>query len=577
MLNIIRAFKEEHGPAVMDENQTITDRAKRLRRNLLVILMLITLIPLCVTTVLSYYQYHRLLKLETGNSARWSAENASLAIGAFLERLQAAIFVVTDAYSINELKNPATINLIFNDLKSKHRGIVDLSLIGPGGIQHSYAGPYNLTGKNYSDSDWYNKALTREIFVSEVFLGFRNLPHFVVAAGTRNPEDNSYWVLRASIGIDILDRFLASVSDETIDDIFLISKEGALQSSSRFRDRNVDKIILKMPPKLRGVTLTDEVRDGQQLVRGINFIEGTPWILVQDRKAYMSKQSWITFRSQLMLIVFICLVIVWTTAFKISGDISEGLKKSDLNREMLLHETEHTNKLASIGRLAAGVAHEINNPLAIINEKAGLMKDLIGISESFPHKERFLTQLSSLENAVSRAKVITHRLLGFARRMEAKLESIDVSYVIEEVVGFLEKEATYRNITIATEIEENLPHIWSDHGQLQQIFLNILNNALEAIDREGKITVYCARENEKELNIKIADNGPGIPQDTVKNIFEPFFTTKRSKNKMGTGLGLSITYGLVTKLGGSITVQSTPGSGTVFSLIFPISLSSEKV
>jgi two-component system, NtrC family, sensor kinase len=266
----------------------------------------------------------------------------------------------------------------------------------------------------------------------------------------------------------------------------------------------------------------------------------------------------------------ITLVVVAAAAYRIADVMADKIRKTDENREMLLRETEHTNKLASIGRLAAGVAHEINNPLAIINEKTGLMKDLLQGAGEFALRDKFLAQLDSLENAVSRSRTITHRLLGFARRMEVTLENILLVDVIRDVLGFLDKEAIYKNITIETFFEPDLVPIKSDRGQLQQIFLNIINNAIDAVGEGGDISISCQQAGKGLIQVDISDNGPGISPEDLNSIFEPFFTTKKGGKRSGTGLGLSITYGLMKKLGGKIAVHSERGIGTTFSLVFPV-------
>jgi len=556
-------------PGVESTNLSIAERAINLKCKLLAAMLLITLIPLVVTAILSYFQYRNLLQQETFNNARQSTENAKQAIEAYLSELQAAILVVADAYDPHDLADQRIMGQVFAKLKARHDGLVDLSFIGPDGVQKSYAGPYDLAGKDYTSSPWHHEALARRVYVSEVFLGYRNAPHFVVAVSKKNLEGAGYWILRASIDTKTLDYFIASISGEAIDDMFLMTEQGTLQSSSRFYDQMSAKITLITKPRKSGVTVMYDQRDGQTLIRAAGYIKGTPWILVQDRPGYFKRSNWISFRNQLLLTFAVCLILAWIAGYRIADSVCTSVQKSDESREIMLHETEHTSKLASIGRLAAGVAHEINNPLAIINEKAGLMKDLLMRSDNFNYKEKFLNQLVSLESAVSRARIITHRLLGFARRMEVSLENINIPDVMEEVLGFLEKEAAYRNILIEKNFEPGLPEIKSDHGQLQQIFLNIINNAIDAVDHGGKITIDCRRNDQDSIAVDISDNGPGMPPEIVKNIFVPFFTTKKGKEKQGTGLGLSITYGLVKKLGGEISVHSEVGIGTTFSFIFP--------
>ena len=223
--------------------------------------------------------------------------------------------------------------------------------------------------------------------------------------------------------------------------------------------------------------------------------------------------------------------------------------------------------MASIGRLAAGVAHEINNPLAIINEKGGLMMDYLEQSGGVADRERFKELASSILRNVKRCRDITHRLLGFARQVTVERETIDILWVINEVLGFLGKEAEYRNVTIHLDVPSDLPTISSDRGQVQQMFLNIINNALQAVPDGGRIDIFGRWNGKDKVDITFRDNGPGIPREDLRLIFEPFFSTKGTE---GTGLGLSITYGIARKLGGDISVESELGKGAAFTVTLPV-------
>ena len=263
------------------------------------------------------------------------------------------------------------------------------------------------------------------------------------------------------------------------------------------------------------------------------------------------------------------LMVLGTIAnMKITATVVNWIREAELEREEAIVQTHHTGRLASIGRLAAGVAHEINNPLAIINEKAGLMKDLMLMSKEPPDKEKFLGLIKAISDSVNRCRTITHRLLGFARRMDVQHEEIDLNDTIREVIEFLDKEVLYRNIKLDTHLKEDLPRIVSDKGQLQQVFLNIINNAIDAVPDGGVIAVSTEVKGRDRVRVTIMDNGQGIPKDTIKNIFEPFYTTK-GKGK-GTGLGLSISYGIIKRLGGDISVESEVGEGSTFYVELPI-------
>jgi signal transduction histidine kinase len=218
------------------------------------------------------------------------------------------------------------------------------------------------------------------------------------------------------------------------------------------------------------------------------------------------------------------------------------------------------------------VAHEINNPLAIINEKAGLLNDLLSMEEAFPRREKFIQLVESVIGSVSRCTRITHRLLGFARHMDTKPESVSLPDLISEVIGFLEKEVEYRRIEVAVQNHAQTGELESDRGQLQQVFLNLINNAVSAVDDGGQIDIDITQNGGSAILVTIADNGQGIPRENLERIFEPFFTTKQGS---GTGLGLSITYGIVQKLGGNISVKSEVGKGTCFTVQLPATRSGD--
>jgi two-component system NtrC family sensor kinase len=251
--------------------------------------------------------------------------------------------------------------------------------------------------------------------------------------------------------------------------------------------------------------------------------------------------------------------------------LQETLRSLELAMQRL-HEKQaqliETEKFAVIGKFAAGVAHEINNPLAIINEKAGLMKDIIELSEDFPNKDKFLGLLDAVFNSVNRCRVITHRLLGFARRTDIIPEAIDINNLIKEVLKFLEKEILFKGIRLESNLRRDLPELETDRIQLQQVFLNIIKNAIDAVEEGGFIRISTDIKDDNIVRVSIKDNGHGIPKEILKHIFEPFFTTKE-KGK-GTGLGLSITYGIIKRLGGNIFVESEVNKGTTFTVEIPI-------
>ena len=541
-------------------------RYRTLRWRMIILMVLVTLLPLFLMAVMNHYQYQKALKGEVVQPIRGLLNKTKHSLGLFLAERQSAVSFIASAYTFEELADQKTLQRVFLVMKREFGGFVDLGLIDPSGLQVSYVGPYDLLGKNYAEQPWFHEVRVRGRHVSDVFMGFRKFPHVVIAVKHLCPE-NSCWVLRATIDTDQFNHIIAAMGLEASDDAFLLNSEGVLQTPSKYYGKVLDRYPLALPPvSVEPNVLEVKDTEGQDLLVGYTYFESPDFILMLIKSSGEVMKSWYTLKSELFYVFVVSVVIILIVVFKLTGVMVKRLEESEQKRALVYHQMEYTNKLASIGRLAAGVAHEINNPLAIINEKAGLMEDLIQGSEGFAAKEKFLKLTNSILQSVDRCRLITHRLLGFARRMDVSIEVIDLHELIREVLGFLEKEAMHRNIDIRLQLDDNLPKIASDRGQLQQVFLNITNNAFAAVDDGGTVTITSWEPDIETVGISIQDNGVGMSEPTLKHIFEPFFTTKKGH---GTGLGLSITYGIVKKLGGDIQVQSKEGIGTTFNVFLP--------
>jgi len=556
---------------VEDYHKTMTspERYKRFRRTLFLVMTATFLIPLILTTMLSYYAY----RSQMLTNLRWNAESAKRTIEAFLTELQTVLAYTANEHTYEELVNQDKLNKLYHRLKSHYPGLVDLGIIDHEGIQRAYAGPFDLLGKDYSDRDCFKVVSSSKTYIGRVEMGYRKVPHFAIAVSFFNTDAGQNWVFRTSIDVTTLDKYIDKISTGALSDIFLVSRNGdgpLLQSSSQQYGPPLSPYPFELPDDRFGITITEDRGVWDYVVlKAVSYIEGTPWALVLLKHGYLYGKDWSFFKARLFFIVMISTIVALLVILRITALFVSRIREADEKRETMLAEVEHTSKLASIGRLAAGVAHEINNPLAIISAKTGLIMDLLELSEDFKYKAKISSEIHGTSDAVERCKVITHRLLGFARRMDVSLESININSLMREVLGFLDKEALYRGIHVDMNLGESLPIIESDRGQLQQIFLNLINNAIDAIDKDGRVTISTKLRDKNSIQVDVIDNGKGIPQEIISHIFEPFFTTKDSGEKRGTGLGLFITYGIIKKLGGQISVRSSVGVGTTFSVILP--------
>lgn len=554
------------GLAEIPENENAPIPYNLIRRNMTILMLLITLVPLGLMTVINYYEYRSVLKDEIVAPQKVLVNKAKHSIELFLANRLATVNFIASAYTFEQLADEANLNRIFRVLKREFEGFVDLGLIDSSGVQVSYAGPYQLQGKNYSEQGWFEQVRVNGTYVSDVFKGYRRFPHIALAV-QHLPENGKSWIVRATINTGKLDELIASMGLDPESDAFLVNREGILQTNSKYYGQALEKCPC-IPSVSYEPTVVERVDPkGREIILTYAFFPSANFIFMLIKPQAQVMKAWYTLKADLLVVFLLSVSVIVVVVLKLTKSMFDRMKESDDKRALALKEMEHSHKLSSIGRLAAGVAHEINNPLAVINEKAGLMKDLIEFTPDFPEKERFLGPVGAIIGSVERCRAITHRLLGFARRMDVEIQVLDVNNVMGETIGFLEKEALYRNIKLNLNFAKELPRIESDRGQLQQVFLNILNNALQAMDDGGTLSVATFERDEESIGVTIQDTGHGMSEETLKRVFEPFFTTKEAGK--GTGLGLSITYGLVKKLGGSVDVQSKVGKGTRFTVYLP--------
>ena len=249
-------------------------------------------------------------------------------------------------------------------------------------------------------------------------------------------------------------------------------------------------------------------------------------------------------------------------------DLREELRiKAELRKTQL--QLMQAEKLASLGMLAAGVAHEINNPVAIMIEEAGWMSDLLEEKE-FQESENlaeFSRALEQINTQGNRCKEITRKLLSFSRKTDSGLQTVEINDLIKDVVGLSTQRAKSTSVEFKTNLEMDLPATRISLSEMQQVLLNLINNSMEAMEKSGGTITLSSRIDKGRILIEVADDGPGIPKANVSRIFDPFFTTKPVGK--GTGLGLFICYGIIKTMGGKIDVKSVEGIGTTFSISIP--------
>lgn len=262
-------------------------------------------------------------------------------------------------------------------------------------------------------------------------------------------------------------------------------------------------------------------------------------------------------------------LIMAVLALVSSHRLMQRIHALEHQRHLLEEQIVRANKLSTVDELSAGIAHEINNPLAIMAQEAQWIRHLL-LNTGLRHvKEAAECEDSAAEISlqVNRCTEIVHKLLSLARQMEPIYQCIDINGLIENITGLVEREAVPRNIEMTKALEEDLPLVYTDPPLLRQVILNLLMNACQAIDHDGAICISTSSEA-GHVRITVSDSGCGIPNENLPKIFTPFFSTKPEGK--GSGLGLAICRGIIERMGGYISVSSVQGASTTFTIHMPV-------
>lgn len=432
----------------------------------------VVLLPLFTLAIVDYTISKEALESELLlRTSRLVSNTRRTLISYFDERKFALNFLTLDN-TYDQLLDEQRLKQLLENLKSGLGVWSDLGVIDHTGVQRNYAGPYPLQGMDYSrqqwyqnlsytDTDSYHETISMRSNISDVVLGFRNTPHIVISVLHSNPYglDWLHYVLRASLDIDRLNNILSQMEVSGNGDAFLINHEGIIQTPSRFYGDIMKKFPLAVPPVSdRTQVVEGRDRQGHAILTGYAYITGTPFILMVIKQKDNLMQTWEAAGVKLLLFLAGSVLTIVAVVVGICTYLVNSIYQADQKRLASLHQVEYANKMASIGRLSAGVAHEINNPLAIINEKAGLIKDLFTFRQEYASDHRLIGLVDSIISSVERCATITRQMLNFARNIQVSVQKVNLKRVVEDVLEFQTKEAGYRSITINVDIPDEIPN-----------------------------------------------------------------------------------------------------------------------
>ena len=519
--------------------------------------------PLIILTFYFQFQYKSLREESRSLHMKSIAENLANTLDLFLRERVVNLINIIDDPRISIPPSSASMNAYLEKLKRDSDTFIDVGFFDSTGAQTAYAGPLLLLeNKDYSHEEWYTslKKQNERFIITDNYLGFRNKPHFTIAI--KKLIKNECLVLRATLEPKKLYEFISSRENPNDVRISVINNQGVYQVVTPSVGSVLEKTKILPPDSIKlGVSIVESTKDENYAYA---WLKDAKWaVIVQPVLDNGSGSSFSLSRNVLpvsaVLITIIIAVIIMRT---------KKLVQLEKDKDIADAQLEHAAKLASIGELSAGIAHEINNPLAIIASEVGLIKDLMN-PEFSPNTtfDDFEPHIQNIREATFRCRDITGKLLSFVRKGDVELRRHNVHKLLNEVADDLVgHEMFVSNIEVVKNYCSDMPEILTDGNQLKQVFLNIINNAADAIKPPGRIIITTSI-TEQCINVEIADTGKGISPENIDKIFLPFFTTKAVGK--GTGLGLSVSYGIIKHLSGKINVNSILGVGTTFTISLP--------
>lgn len=546
---------------------------KSLTRNMVVIMLLVSMTPLILISGILRFYFQVSYQEKAIDHLKVLIKKHQQNIDRFLTLKLAELRVVSRLFPFEQLLEETFLRECLSILQQEYmHSFVDLGVVDENGIQVSYAGPFRLKEVDYSRSDWFKKALGNENYISDVFPGIRGIPHFIVT--TRIDYRGAKWVIRATVDFESFNSLVESIRIGETGFAFIVNKQGDFQTKTRHEalaTRGAYKSLIsgKGPPGEEVSFVQMSYGSSKEAIYCVAPIKQGDWYLVyqqdaSDAYAVVESARWLS-----LLIFLAGLFAVGLVSVLIARRMVKRIQELDQQKEMMNEQVIEAGKLASLGELAAGIAHEINNPVAIMVEEAGWMEDLLKDDQQgdLENAEEFTRALNQIKVQGRRCKEITHKLLSFARKTDPTVKNVNLNELIEDVVALSEQRAKYSGVKIQLHLSGDIPNVSVSPSEIQQVMLNLINNALDAMEKTGGVIDITSRVDGPFVVVDVADTGPGIAKANLTRIFDPFFTTKPVGK--GTGLGLSICYGIIKKMGGDITVNSAKGIGATFHVHIP--------
>lgn len=521
-------------------------------------LLAVAIIPLVILSRGMSAYGESMLKKNILQSLQTQAVSHRDSIDRFLEERSADLALILEQGLELRLEAEGGLEAVFEALSRRAPYFEDLGLLDGAGRHLAHVGPFQLTSRVYGDAQWFKAVMDRGVYISDVFMGFRLVPHFVIAVHrTVAGKDR---ILRATVDARHFCRLVSDFGGESGADAFLVDRAGRYQT----RPPDGGRIMARSgidPGKIYAGVRSETVGD---ILRLTVWLGRVPWLCVvqvrtADAMASLYKARRVMAYALGLSAALIVLTVVLTTNRLVSLLEGDRLRIGRLDRQL-----RRSSYLAASMEVAQDFFGELRDIQANIDASLAWMAERAGTAPGDDDLSRGLAEIRT-QNARGRRSLTV--LTDFIRPREALVRPVELNGLMDDLAEVLAESLRRRRITLRRDLPETAVTIRSDGAKLRQVFLHLLQNAMAAVESDGTIDVSVT-EADAGATVTLSDSGPGIDPKDAERIFEPLFTTRRD----GTGLGLAICRDILTELGGTLNLDARPGNGAAFTVFLPAAL-----
>jgi two-component system NtrC family sensor kinase len=530
--------------------------------NLVVVLLLAAaFLPLLLLGGVIYVYTTGALEETAIETLRLQVQDHRAVIDQFLSERASDLRLLAATAGYAQLTEAGGLGRAYRAMQQELASFSDLGVIDSEGTHRAYVGPYDLMARNYRDHFWFQPTVEKGLFISDVYLGYRQVPHFIIAVNQRDAD--GFWILRATVDADFFERFVAASAGDFKAEAYLVNREGAYQTRARAAGEPLEKSLFGPIPPFEGIRI--ETR-GERIF-AMAWQRTVPWVSIVEANradifARLDRARWICLFTFLLGALLIVPSVLFTTSTLVRRLES---KRRDLR--FLDQQLQHASRMASSGRLAQGALEDVTDGLANIHSASQWLREMWNHrAQAELDPEEVAGTLDQIDAEVHRGEQAVKRGLELARPSTGPVcIELNVGALVGELLEHLRRELHFRRIQVRRDVPDQGLTVCSDPDGLRQVLQNLISNAVAATPEGGEIEVGSRLEAGR-LQLTVADSGPGIPAADLERIFEPLFTTKPD----GLGLGLSISRTIVERLGGTMTARNRPGRGAAFTVELPL-------